>query len=63
MPLQFFHNSSYYVAKSIVFLLLNGKIEVTVFWGGELHLVFRERFKCDILMQSIIFRGPIIPYI
>ena len=62
MPLQFFHNSSYYVAKSIVFLLLNGEIEVTVFFG-ELHLVFRERFKCDIIMQSIIFRGPIITYI
>ena len=63
MLLQFFHNSSYYVAKSMFFLLLNGKIEVTVFFFLELRVVFRERFKCDIIMQSIIFSGPIIPYI
>ena len=49
--------------KCIVFLLLNGKIEVTVFFFLELHVVFRERFKCDIIMPSIIFSGPIIPYI
>ena len=49
--------------KCIVFLLLNGKIEVTVFFFLELRVVFRERFKCDIIMPSIIFSGPIIPYI
>lgn len=50
--------------KSLVFLFLNGKIQVTVFFLlGELHVVFRERFKYDTITQSIIFSGPIIPYI